>query len=602
MLRRKIGPLTAWLLVALLLAGPGRPTRAAGDSARLVSTTAGEATLSQVPSSAGEDAAVPSPLQNSPCPRSVLFIDDRDGLSNTGADGYSILRDNLVSMGFVVQRVFPGEISAALVAPHDIVVFSLSWAGEYGQRELNDAEASALVDFVNSGKSLFLVGELGLSRAVWAYPWRTSLNRIGLNFGIMFREDMLCSSASHVTYPGDPDEGIDMPVIGDLSARFQEQGITQFAIIWGSTLQVSSPAHAFAHSDSSSWRDRTCTWDLVSNSWLCKQSADELAGSYPVLAAYDGTVGRILAIGDSSWMLNGWITLFDNLKLARKAFSWLARLPSAQVLTARPNPGVAPEKVFFSCRPADPYAEPRVAEYHWDFDGDGVIDSITATPKTGHVYETAGTYQASCQLIDLSGCTGSSQALPIAISPNIPPLIDMFMARVSGPDPPLDAQFVCQAHDPNGAIKKYLFEFGDGSPFRKSYSGIMKHTYRAGGVYIATCTAVDFKGGQTHAQPLTIFVNTPPVIDSFTATPTQGEAPLQVSFSCNAHDPDGMISSYRWYFGDGKSTTTPTGTTHHRYLTGGTYSSTCLAIDNKGRKTRSDPIPITLKEPSAVPD
>ena len=600
MLRKRKGLLAVFLLLGLLLASLLSSTRAAGFSEQNLATPVLGAALPQQLRSVGSGAAGSSLMQNSPCYRKVLFVDDRDGLSNTGADGYSVLKDNLVSMGFDVQRVFPGEISASLVSPYDIVVFSMSWAGEYGQRELSDAEASALADFVNSGKSLFLVGELGLLRATWAYPWRNSLNKISQNFGITFKEDMLCSSASHIYYPGDPDGGVDMPLIGDLSSRFQQEGIAQFSIIWGSTLQVSSPSYAFAHSDPSSWRDRTCAWDLLQNAWICIQSADEPSGSFPVLAAYDGTTGRILAIGDSSWMLNGWIIQYDNLKLATNAFSWLARLPSAQTLTARPNPGVAPEKVYLKCKADDPYAGTRVAEYRWDFNGDGVIDAITTTPKTNHRYEAVGSYQASCQLVDLTGCSNTSQPLPITVSPNTPPVIDIFMARVSGTNPPLPVQFICQAHDPDGSIKKYLFDFGDGTPIQRSVNGTPTHTYKKGGTYTANCTAVDFKGGQTQAQPLTIVVNTPPVIDSFSATPTEGETPLQVNFSCSAHDPDGTISSYRWHFGDGKTITTLKGTTHHRYLTGGTYSSTCVAFDNKGAKTRSSPVPILVKEPSTA--
>jgi PKD repeat protein len=45
--------------------------------------------------------------------------------------------------------------------------------------------------------------------------------------------------------------------------------------------------------------------------------------------------------------------------------------------------------------------------------------------------------------------------------------------------------------------------------------------------------------------------NDPPVA-SFTATPSDGGAPLAVSFDASeSYDPDGMVSSYRWSFGDG---------------------------------------------------
>ncbi|HSI80355.1 MAG TPA: glycosyl hydrolase family 8, partial [Solirubrobacterales bacterium] len=45
--------------------------------------------------------------------------------------------------------------------------------------------------------------------------------------------------------------------------------------------------------------------------------------------------------------------------------------------------------------------------------------------------------------------------------------------------------------------------------------------------------------------------NTPPVIDQIAADPDTGDAPLEVSFTAQASDPDGDELSYEWGFGDG---------------------------------------------------
>jgi len=103
--------------------------------------------------------------QGAPPCKKVLFLDDR------GGSEFSVLKDALVDLGFEVQQVLPTEITDSLIAPYDVVVFSLGWyAGGGGQRQLSPAEAATLVEFVNSGKSLFLVGELG--RAKWSGNWR----------------------------------------------------------------------------------------------------------------------------------------------------------------------------------------------------------------------------------------------------------------------------------------------------------------------------------------------------------------------------------------------------------------------------------------------
>jgi hypothetical protein len=63
--------------------------------------------------------------------------------------------------------------------------------------------------------------------------------------------------------------------------------------------------------------------------------------------------------------------------------------------------------------------------------------------------------------------------------------------------------------------------------------------------------------------------NDPPVA-AFTATPSEGSAPLSVSFDASdSYDPDGLVMSYRWSFGDGTSGSGMYPT--HTYAQPGTY-------------------------------
>ncbi|HUP60783.1 MAG TPA: PKD domain-containing protein [Thermoanaerobaculia bacterium] len=59
--------------------------------------------------------------------------------------------------------------------------------------------------------------------------------------------------------------------------------------------------------------------------------------------------------------------------------------------------------------------------------------------------------------------------------------------------------------------------------------------------------------------------NKPPVLDSFSVIPTTGDAPLTVTCSASAHDPDGDRVRYYWSFGDGESATTEQPTITHTY-------------------------------------
>jgi PKD repeat protein len=83
--------------------------------------------------------------------------------------------------------------------------------------------------------------------------------------------------------------------------------------------------------------------------------------------------------------------------------------------------------------------------------------------------------------------------------------------------------------------------------------------------------------------------NDPPVA-SFTATPSEGSAPLSVSFDASAsYDPDGLVSSYRWSFGDGASGSGMLVT--HVYAAPGTYTAQLTVEDRRqGTSTVSEQI------------
>ncbi len=87
-----------------------------------------------------------------------------------------------------------------------------------------------------------------------------------------------------------------------------------------------------------------------------------------------------------------------------------------------------------------------------------------------------------------------------------------------------------------------------------------------------------------------------PIIDSFTADPTSGDAPLEVTFTCIAHDPDGSIAQYKWDFdGDGSvDQTTTDAKVIHTYNNAGTYNAKVTVVDDDGTQTTSNPITITV--------
>ncbi len=92
--------------------------------------------------------------------------------------------------------------------------------------------------------------------------------------------------------------------------------------------------------------------------------------------------------------------------------------------------------------------------------------------------------------------------------------------------------------------------------------------------------------------------NHAPQIDQFLVDTASGSAPLAVTFTCEAHDPDGTIASYEWNFGDGTSSTTSQNTASHTYQNAGTFEATCTVVDDQGAEARSQSVSIVVSTPS----
>ena len=105
--------------------------------------------------------------------------------------------------------------------------------------------------------------------------------------------------------------------------------------------------------------------------------------------------------------------------------------------------------------------------------------------------------------------------------------------------------------------------------------------YTSLGSFQATLTLTDKSGSEGKATTQVTVLGAPSVIAS--ASPTMGQAPLGVSFSCTASDPDGTIQLYEWDFdGDGTYdwSSSTDGNASHTYSTKGAYQATVRVTDN----------------------
>ncbi len=87
----------------------------------------------------------------------------------------------------------------------------------------------------------------------------------------------------------------------------------------------------------------------------------------------------------------------------------------------------------------------------------------------------------------------------------------------------------------------------------------------------------------------------------FTATPTAGPVPLEVTFDAGgSSDPDGDPVTFRWDFGDGATTQTTEPTVAHTYSEAGSFEATLVAADDRGGA--SPPAAATITPGDSAPE
>ncbi|MEA2091417.1 MAG: PKD domain-containing protein, partial [Campylobacterota bacterium] len=165
---------------------------------------------------------------------------------------------------------------------------------------------------------------------------------------------------------------------------------------------------------------------------------------------------------------------------------------------------------------------------------DYVIVTLTLTDKEGYTYTQ--TYDFSVDF-DISIASGFSAVPQIGYAP----LEVTFSPKISAEE----------------SIQLYHWDFGDGTKNDSNTSRAnligspVKHTYAQAGDYTAVLTIYDSTYQPASSQLIVKVFNEPPVVTSINASPSNGDFPLNTSFSARATDKEG-IQEFLWDFdGDG---------------------------------------------------
>jgi PKD repeat protein len=214
----------------------------------------------------------------------------------------------------------------------------------------------------------------------------------------------------------------------------------------------------------------------------------------------------------------------------------------------------------------------------WGDGGTNSFPMVLVNPT--HIFTNTGSYTVSLTMAGTSG--SSSTTMPFVVTVN--PVVVNFSATTLCDVGTLSVLFSNMSHSSNGALTNRHWYFGGGTPgttniYGTTDGGTFTNTYPASGVYTVTlvrCGIPSVIGCVTNTQIITVPLPSPTA--SFTANPTNGTAPLTVTFTNTS---SGTVGGASWSFGDGGTTNfTGTNNVSHTYTTFGTY--TAMLVETGG--------------------
>jgi len=141
-----------------------------------------------------------------------------------------------------------------------------------------------------------------------------------------------------------------------------------------------------------------------------------------------------------------------------------------------------------------------------------------------------------------------------------------------------------KSYDPDGEVKLYFWDFGDGNTAEEANKTI-NHTYERRGLYLVNLTVTDNEDSNCSVvqyvpigyPPKAIFSTSPVGLPVAAILPNE-----IITFNATEsfHPENFNITSYTWDFGDGNITTTLNSTITHFYTKRGVYKVTLTIADN----------------------
>ena len=258
--------------------------------------------------------------------------------------------------------------------------------------------------------------------------------------------------------------------------------------------------------------------------------------------------------------------------------------PPVASFTASPTQGQAPLTVTLDGSASyDP--DGTVVGYSW-WTSEG-IKAVGENPIASMTFPLPGTYTIHFAVADNMGMGNTNVVQQTVIVTEAPkPPVAIFTALPNqGPAPltvTLDAN---GSHDPDGSIVTYEWRINDALFSSVGTPDPLSFTFELEGENDVILIVTDNQGmTATTQQHVSVAAPPPPPpVASFTASPTQGQAPLTVTLDGSAsYDPDGTVVGYSWWTSDGITAVGENPIATMTFPLPGTYTIHFAVSDNMG--------------------